>query len=507
MKKIILCICLLFCVTLCKAQKTNKTIDAIKDNTERTALHTKKGEYEYITLTISLLAFVIASVTLYYSVKTYRSQKKTERNTALWGVEDERRIIKELGIHMANSLAYILTIEKSMVQENMFPSEGDFIRMKYNPERLHLNINFDLVGIRKDLSELYDNVTNLNSHIDWRTKQISTGTITSAISSPSCRFFTPFHLEVNKQFVAGKKYFDEEKMIICKSLHLISILYEKMWLPKEKAQKIAAFEITKLNKELPQYVKNHKLSTYIDNYSLYQIFERYYYSREKEILEYLNDKNHNYSKPYENTEHIVLAISYDVNVNDRYREDVDLTPINNNKPVEYISNGILYLNATSYEEFERVLSITQKSKTLSSPPKIIRPFDKIYCSLLFDIDNVYLNLPEFRDIFHTIAKLRSNKEKVPGGIKYRFSQLLQLREIRKVIYTAKKNSVVYEIEFIVSSEIINEAGKSTYHLFDWKNCNKENINLEWIDPFDDFVMFDIGVLFQNYSSINRIFAS
>ena len=56
--------------------QSDPAIKAIKFNTQTTAENTAKGGFDYITLTISLLAFLIACVTLYYSIKTYRSPKK-----------------------------------------------------------------------------------------------------------------------------------------------------------------------------------------------------------------------------------------------------------------------------------------------------------------------------------------------------------------------------------------------------------------------------------------------
>lgn len=60
---------------------TDSTMVAIQKNTELTADHTQKDNYDYLAVAISVLAFIVAGITLYYTIRTYRSQKKTEANT------------------------------------------------------------------------------------------------------------------------------------------------------------------------------------------------------------------------------------------------------------------------------------------------------------------------------------------------------------------------------------------------------------------------------------------
>ena len=134
--------------------QSDPAIKAIKFNTQTTAENTAKGGFDYITLTISLLAFLIACVTLYYSIKTYRSQKKTESNTTKFSAKQERIELRNLGVQLINNAAALFVAEQMQTADNnLYMNSQLYEGMLIDIDRLHTDT---FMGPGIDHSSLYE---------------------------------------------------------------------------------------------------------------------------------------------------------------------------------------------------------------------------------------------------------------------------------------------------------------------------------------------------------------
>lgn len=136
------------------AQPVDKMMQAISNNTLETALHTEKGFYEYIAIGISLLAFLTAIITLYYSIKTYRSQKQTEKNTNPTVTRQNQLeilycIVDKIIDNMAKSIAIVVRL--SLSENKTYIYGGDIISQRVPLTDFHLE---PFYGTNKDFSQI-----------------------------------------------------------------------------------------------------------------------------------------------------------------------------------------------------------------------------------------------------------------------------------------------------------------------------------------------------------------
>lgn len=150
--------------------QSDSAIKAIRYNTQTTAENTTKGGFDYLTLTISLLAFFIACITLYYSIKTYRSQKKTESNTTKFSAKQERIELRYLAAQLIYNAYALYFADEQFVENNEYCLNGRiYERMLINTDRLHADV---FMGNGIDYSGLYEFSILVNKYNDMlREKQ------------------------------------------------------------------------------------------------------------------------------------------------------------------------------------------------------------------------------------------------------------------------------------------------------------------------------------------------
>lgn len=127
------------------SEKEPGNLAQIRDNTKETADNTKKGGYETLTIILSVLAFVIAIVTMFYTIRTYRSQKETQKNTTpLFTKEKQHEVLMALSERLLENYLEIcvarIKMEKS---KNNIPSELVFSAFHIDSSELHLELFYN----------------------------------------------------------------------------------------------------------------------------------------------------------------------------------------------------------------------------------------------------------------------------------------------------------------------------------------------------------------------------
>lgn len=135
-------------------QPVDKMMQAISNNTFETALHTEKGFYDYIAIGISLLAFLTAIVTLYYSIKTYRSQKQTEKNTNPTITKQNQLeilycLVDKIIDNIAKTIAIVVRL--SLSDNKAYIYDGDIVSQRIPLADFHLE---PFYGTSKDFSQV-----------------------------------------------------------------------------------------------------------------------------------------------------------------------------------------------------------------------------------------------------------------------------------------------------------------------------------------------------------------
>lgn len=448
-----------------KPQMPDKTMNDIKINTQKTAQHTEKGSYEIVTLVISLSAFITAGITLYYSVKTYRSQKQTELNTASWTMSDERRVLKQLGIHCANCLARFLTIEKAHVKEGLLPGEGNFVNMKFNTSKLHTNMPIKSNTTKRQLYELADTLEKFNLLLESRMKQISSYHLKyDSNSLEEIQPFSSFWAEKSfSKYVANtacKQYFYEEKTLLIDIISKTCKLVDSMWEKTESDEKELAQNIN-VDFTNGEPNKEWKLTNYIiDLPSLNGTFSQYYKIKEKEVLEFCRDQNSHFSQFMNDDDpniDLYNTIAYDVNIQDLYRDEVDLIP-DPTKQKDYNeyytkeNGGTIYINSIEGEDLEELVidgyPNYKKNKYMGR-------------ALTSKNIHIFFDLPKEQDPERELEIVIgfNMKDGLPigsNGIDNTIRRILKLKDFSRIVYTFRNEHEIVEATFNVNQNVIEK---------------------------------------------------
>lgn len=482
-------------------------MDAIQENTHMTAEHTEKGSYEYITLSISIFAFFIALASLYYAVKTYRSQKQTEKNTSLWNMRDERRVLQKLCIHAIDSLAKLLTIERFVVTKSQYPAETLFHDMLFDVSSLHTSMYIADSDDRNTLYELADWVNNLNQSLNSTIMYFVNHH--DFINSDKDGLFNPY-IGFNNQTLdfTNYSYFNNEKNCLYRIIVLTNALYMKLWNKREEKERKLSLQ---LNKNKPFVNPSMKITDEsFSGLSLPQIIYLYESVRHDAIEEY--EKKDPSSTPFPTNSNIILkCIGADVYVNNIYDSDLTIA----DGIMEMYSSadgGTLYLKAISINEFKDLISSSKEQK-------VLRPLDENYGHLLFGFHKNLLDhvCSKISNAFYNIF-VENGDEQLKDESINDLNQCLKFRETKRIVYSIRVQGFLYEATFEVEDEILNEMRTNIYsHVSNGKNIQIVPVaeipkGSLIIDPdfkrirgmqIMDFLQIDISSLFCNLISINK----
>ena len=195
MKKVVVIMYLLVCLSYSsKADiqsvdfKTDpKTMTQINDNTRKTAVNTEKDNYYYLSVIISVMAFVTAIVTLYYTFRTARN------TTPVFTKEKQYEVLVTMCQRIINEYIkgqafceIVLDKPNSFIYSEY--SEYDYPKRQISESEIHLECFYEK-EIKKDLffasgqtaysdiSEIKDEIRNYNRGLELMSKRINDGSI------------------------------------------------------------------------------------------------------------------------------------------------------------------------------------------------------------------------------------------------------------------------------------------------------------------------------------------
>ena len=165
--------CFLFSCASIIAGDSISTMAQIEQNTGQTADNTTKGTFDYAAIIISIIALIVASVTLYYSWRTKELQEKTERNTRRISLKHERTTLRQMSWKLLKAYNNLITIE-AIINEGLSPATVNFKRMIIDLSLLHIYDSFDYEIDSKGthlLYQLHTLITTYNSQLIRRCDQ------------------------------------------------------------------------------------------------------------------------------------------------------------------------------------------------------------------------------------------------------------------------------------------------------------------------------------------------
>lgn len=485
MRKRLLLIVLFVATSFNLYSQVDTTFHAIKENTEKTALHTEKGSYEYVSISISILAFLVAGITLYFSVKTYRSQKKTELNTRKWSTRLERDSLLNIGNKIAYAYAIFVTMEKTIIMKKVIPTESTLQRLKIDPKLLHSEDNFEGEYDMELLVKVSRLLNEYNGMIDRRVVDLQRGHVAPDNTQ---QFYSPFE----------KGYYDEETNLLCSLLCGIIILYNSMWTKKERAKKLdfiahmSGNPAWTLNGRRNVYSESDNLSTMpridalaeLDYMLILQDYASRYTDKIKDLSSWTNSdfcktygndrtkfmfnhkvdfntdnryvaliKSSNDNVSIHDMANFLYAIIYEVYENNEYDNDITYKNGRVENLTEYYTiedGGTLYLEADGIDEFR--FSISGGSSILRNLETIRNTYsgsaELLYAYWLYLLDKksgFYQSQrikEEVEDIEKKYGKCWPNKELTERIVK-----------AKNLVLTYRSFDYVYEAKFKIHCEI------------------------------------------------------
>lgn len=157
-----------------KAQ-SDSTMTAIRENTLLTAEHTAKDRYDYLAVAISVLAFIVGGITLRYTIKTYKSQKKTEANTTPSINRDiQRALLAEQLANIYEIYVYLFTLFFYLRKHNhkAMPSEHFWNAIHIDLDQFHENLFYSNMDEWRKFSFLRDAHKTINNDLRILRKSI-----------------------------------------------------------------------------------------------------------------------------------------------------------------------------------------------------------------------------------------------------------------------------------------------------------------------------------------------
>lgn len=419
-RKLLIVLVLLTCSRMAILSQ-DSTMIQIKDNTWKTAEHTSKGYIEYITFGVSIMAFLVAISTLYYSKRTKELQEKTERNTRRISLKHERTILREMSWSLLKAFNNLTTIEK-VTQMVLTPAKINFIRMKLDISELHIYDSFDYELDSEGLQLLYklhSLIKNYNCLLDRRCDQSEYRTIKYNNNSRLFRLSDLNDSLASERFgvwMANRKlkyiYFSEEKYFIRNILETIDKLYPFLFgLDEIKYDDTIErkIDLTKNSNAIFESLQNSAIIPYSENYACrsgvtldscknilnmedadkyYALLFVYYYNRVRPKLEAIY-----YQANKEKEEYITRFHHIPAEMSEEHF-------------YEFKENGLLDIKKQMYSESHRL-------------PVIDTYIEEVLMLIDSEVDKVYTSI-ENRDIFitETYTIEHNDEEKKVSYVEY-----------------------------------------------------------------------------------------
>lgn len=122
------------------SQMDTAVFSSIAIASQQTANNTTLGYYDYWTIIISILAFVVALASFWIAKETLSSQRKTERNTRTISLECQVKMLNELFKKAYTNFIRIAVLKRKWAKSKYrgFPYDDIVCRMKLTLQYLHL---------------------------------------------------------------------------------------------------------------------------------------------------------------------------------------------------------------------------------------------------------------------------------------------------------------------------------------------------------------------------------
>ncbi len=138
-----------------------------------------------------ILSIIIAVFSLFYAIRTYIEQKKTQSNTKKLSEDAQRSLLNDLIRHLYRNFIICSTIRTKLDETSWetYPSDEHIIKLQIPLENIHLNVFYGNDDAFMAMHELYLNMRNYNEEtnvairhfrdpgIDVETKRRDLGTL------------------------------------------------------------------------------------------------------------------------------------------------------------------------------------------------------------------------------------------------------------------------------------------------------------------------------------------
>lgn len=113
------------------------------------------------------IALIVAGFSMYYALRTWHSQRQTERNTHRLEPNVQKELLIDLCRHFYRNLVISYTIAKKIRPDfKRYPSEEHLLKMKVNLEDIHDELFYKQEESFFQISKLYLNLRNYNMELD-----------------------------------------------------------------------------------------------------------------------------------------------------------------------------------------------------------------------------------------------------------------------------------------------------------------------------------------------------
>jgi len=140
---------------------------AVAEYTKQTAENTAFFPWDFVAL-------FVATVSMYVAVRTWRSQRQTERNTNRLEPEVQRRLLFDMCRHLYRNLVVSYAIGKKIRPDfSSYPSEEHLLKMKVTLEDIHDELYYKKKETFFEISKLYVQLRNYNTELDIISEHLS----------------------------------------------------------------------------------------------------------------------------------------------------------------------------------------------------------------------------------------------------------------------------------------------------------------------------------------------